>query len=78
MKILPPEQHMQIVQIYYHNNGSVHATVIPATLVRFHTMFTLVDNAQPQRRHTVRTEDAFAAEAKFLAITLNYVRFISS
>lgn len=78
MNRLTPEQRLQIVQIYYKNNGSVRAThralrpifgrhnrpaesVIRATMDRFRTTFTLVDNAHPQRRRTVRTEDAIVA-----------------
>ena len=77
MNRLTPEQRLQIVQIYYENNGSVRAThralrpifgrhnrpsesLIRLTMDRFRTTFTLVDNTHPQRRRTVRTEDAIA------------------
>ncbi|GFX60506.1 DUF4817 domain-containing protein [Trichonephila clavipes] len=77
MKRLTPEQHFQIVQFYFENNGTVRNTyrairpfycrqnrpseqLIRLTMERFRTTFTQIDNSHPQRRRTVRTEEAIA------------------
>ncbi|GFX19836.1 DUF4817 domain-containing protein [Trichonephila clavipes] len=45
---------------FYRRQNRPSEQLIRLTMERFHTTFTLIDNSHPQRRRTVRTEEAIA------------------
>ncbi|GFX57219.1 transposable element Tc3 transposase [Trichonephila clavipes] len=45
---------------FYRQQNRPSKQLIRLTMERFRTMFTLIDNSHPQRRRTVRTEEAIA------------------
>ncbi|KAL4701969.1 hypothetical protein ACJJTC_017318 [Scirpophaga incertulas] len=47
--------------------------LIRLTMKRFHTTFTLIDNSHPQRRRTVRTEEAIATICQNRSIETRYI-----
>lgn len=49
------------IRPFYRRQNRPSEQLIRLTMERFRTTFTLIDNSHPQRRCTVRTEEAIAA-----------------
>ncbi|GFV39287.1 DUF4817 domain-containing protein [Trichonephila clavipes] len=50
----------RVLRPFYRRQNHPSEQLIRLTMERFHTTFTLIDNSHPQRRRTVRTEEAIA------------------
>ncbi|GFU66580.1 hypothetical protein TNCV_4357361 [Trichonephila clavipes] len=56
---------------FYRPQNSPSEHLIRLTMERFRTTFTLIDNSHPQRRRTVRTEEAIATVERSIEEDLN-------